>query len=655
MTLKLKHIFFGQRKGNERQLSITSYLAWLFFVAVFLLAISRVIFYAMNPIAFGQLGFVEVFRLLFIGLRFDLSALALLNLPAIILLTIPFTCKFNKHYQNFVLVIAMIVNGLAILLNLIDTIYFRYISKRTTFELFQFFGNGKENIDGLLFQFIQDFWYMVVILLIMIVLLYRFFIFFSIRPESHVKKPKWYLVQTCFFVLSLAVATILFRGGLQLKPISLITAANYTSSQNVPLLINSPFSVIKTLNNKNLPKLNFYEETLLDSIYTPVHQKLDVNKYVHDSSFQNANVVILILESFSRDYIGFYDTSFPTFTPFLDSLLAQSISFKGFANGRRSIEGLPSILSGIPSLMNIDYPSSQYVNNKVDGLGTLLLKKGYHTSFFHGGNNGTMSFDSYARSVGFTDYYGRNEYDNEADFDGKWGIFDTPFLQFVARKFNSFQQPFASAIFTLSSHHPYTIPLADKDLLNISANPIEASIRYSDRSLKMFFATSSKMPWFRNTIFIITADHTAEEARSEINRSSLGIYAIPIAFYLPGKHLEIATNETAQQIDVLPSCMALLGYKNDAVFSFGRNVFDSISVPFTVNFINGVYQYYDGKYLLKHDGEHALGFFDIGQDPLMQTDQQKRKLDETNHSERILKAMIQQYNNRLINNCLYIK
>jgi phosphoglycerol transferase MdoB-like AlkP superfamily enzyme len=589
---------------------------------------------------------------MFIGIRFDLSALALLNLPVVFLLLIPVRFKYNKYYLKAVFIIAMIVNSLAILLNLIDTIYFRYISKRTTFELFQFFGNKNENIDGLLIQFLTDFWYMLVMFLILWVLLFKAISFFKTGESSVFKRHNWYLLHSLFFIVGLAMSVVLFRGGLQLKPISLITAANYTSSQNIPLLINSPFSIIKTLKNKSIPDFHFYAEDSIEQIYTPVHEKLRVNRFGLDSGFKNANVVILILESFGRDYIGYYNNSQPTCTPFLDSLLGQSLTFEGFANGRRSIEALPGILSGIPSLMDIDFPSSPYVNNKIDGLGTLLLKKGYHTSFFHGGNNGTMSFDVFARSAGFMHYYGRNEYDNETDFDGKWGIFDKPFLQFAANKFATFDQPFISAIFTLSSHHPYTIPLEDKDLLKISENSSEASIRYTDRSLREFFITSEKMDWYQNTIFIITADHTPEHARSVYFQSSMGIFAVPVAFYIPGKNIRLATAEIAQHIDILSSCMALTGNADDTVFSFGRNVFDSVSEPFTINYINGVYQYSDGKFVMKHDGNHALGFYNLENDSLLQQNAIEQYKNEAILSRKNLQAIIQQYNNRMNHNKL---
>ena len=639
----------------DKQLHSSAYLVWIFIVSLFFMSATRWIFYLLNLPAFSNLGMVELFRLMFIGIRFDLSALALLNLPVVILITVPFPLKYNRIYHKILIVILMIVNSLAILLNLIDTIYFRYISKRTTFELFQFLGNKNENIDGLVFQFLSDFWYMLFILLILIVLLYKFVTFFQIRRSVILNKRKWYLLHSVFFILGLATSVVLFRGGFQLKPISLITAANYTSSQNVPLLINSPFSIIKTLNNKSIPELHFYSNDSIGKMFTPIHKTLQVNRFVSDTTYRNANIVIIILESFGRDYIGYYNKSQQSCTPFLDSLLSQSITFDGFANGRRSIEGLPSILSGLPSLMDIDFPSSPYVNNKLAGLGTLLLKKGYHTSFLHGGNNGTMSFDAYARSAGFLNYYGRNEYNNEQDFDGKWGIFDKPFLQFAARKYESFPQPFVSAIFTLSSHHPYTIPLTDRDLIKSSDTPAETSLRYTDRALKDFFATSSTMDWYKNTIFVITADHTPERARSAYFRSSLGIFAVPVAFFMPESNFRQSSDEIAQHIDILPSCMALIGEGNDSVFSFGRNIFDSVSEPFTINYINGVYQYFDGNYLLKHDGNHPLGFYNLHNDSLVLHDVSDDYQKNVILSRDRLQAIIQQYNNRMNRNKLYFE
>src|SRR5690606_24927473 len=133
----------------------------------------------------------------------------------------------------------------------------------------------------------------------------------------------------------------------------------------------------------------------------------------------STNVVIIILESFGKEFIGFYSGE-KTYTPFLDSLLGQSLTFTGgFANGKKSIEAVPSIFASIPSLQDNPYISSQYNSNRIIGLPELLKEHGYTSAFYHGATNGSMRFDSFAQFIGFDHYVGKKEYGNEAHSDRK--------------------------------------------------------------------------------------------------------------------------------------------------------------------------------------------------------------------------------------------
>ena len=360
------------------------------------------------------------------------------------------------------------------------------------------------------------------------------------------------------------------------------------------------------------------------------------------------------MESFGQEMITYYNTGrrYPV-TPFLDSLLAQSLTFDGRANGRRSIEALPSLFSGIPSLMEVDLTSSPYFSNQVEGLGTCLKRQGYHTSMFHGGNNGTMNFDIYASNTGFDHYYGRKEYANDDDFDGHWGIFDGPFLQYCIQNINGFRPPFATVIYTLSSHHPYSLP--DGFELPKEAylwSGFEKTVYYADCALRKFFEEASRQPWYDSTLFVITADHANTEHYQSAYSNLWGMYAIPVAFFMPSRIPALKTDEMAQQVDLNLSILAALGI-NDTVFSFGRNIFDSLSEPAFISYLNQTYQYSDGRYLIQSDGEHTIGVFNIQTDP----DLESNLVTHIQCSDlaKLLRQRIQEYNNRLIFNKLYIE
>jgi len=207
-----------------------------------LLSLSRWLFYVFNLNNFGYLTFVELMSLMFAGLRFDLAALVMINLLYILLLAIPAPIKYHPLWQKTADQIFIWTNALAIGLNLIDTIYFRFISKRTTVEIFQFLSNPDENILLLLWQFLTDYWYMWVIWVVFIWVLFKITRFFVPQSPAAVRTKIWYVLQTIFFVISGIFIVIAGRGGFQLKPISLVTAASYASTQQIPLVLNTPFS-----------------------------------------------------------------------------------------------------------------------------------------------------------------------------------------------------------------------------------------------------------------------------------------------------------------------------------------------------------------------------------------------------------------------------
>lgn len=621
-------------------------------IMLLLLSLSRWLIYLFNTNSFDDLSRNELYNLYFAGFRFDIHTLIIFNIPFLVGYGIPFRIKYNNIYKKTIDIFFIVSNSIAIALNLIDVIYYRYLDKRMSSELFTFMKGTDENQGSLIISFICDFWYMFLIFFV-----FLFLIIITVKKtklkESYFNKTKsWYVNQSVGFILIIAFSVIGIRGGFQLKPINLLTATEYTSAKNTPLVINTPFSILMSSSSAELRKINYYDENTIDSLYNPIHNKLTINRFIKNRT-KDCNVVLIILESFGQEMIGYYNKNCEySLTPFLDSLLNNSLTFNGLANGRRSIEALPSILCGLPSLMSTDYPSSRYAINKLDGFGKILKDKGYKTAFFHGGNNGTMSFNTTAKSSGFDDYYGRNEYNNNNHFDGTWGIYDNDFLQFTANKLNEYEKPFAAVIFTLSSHHPYSLP--DDYVITDTTNttPFEKTVSYVDYSLKNFFATVSDYEWFSNTIFIITADHVNPEHKFEEYKNMYGLYRVPIAFYAPQIIETKEVKEIAQHTDIGVSIISVLGI-DDYVFSFGRNLFDSIQNPAYINYINNVYSFSDGTHLLQSDGENIKRVYNIKTDKSLKNNIYNENPNDWSDLDLQFKTRLQQYNNRMINNKLY--
>ncbi len=571
-----------------------------------------------------------------------------LNLPFIVLSLFPGHWREQKAAKSILRWLFYIPNAVGLLANCIDLVYFRFVLKRTTADIFSFISTG-DDFTRLLPLFIKDYWYLFPIFILLLWLMVRYYRKTDPAKVSATVEERrvYFLRETTIFLLSMAMFTIIYRGGFQLKPIHIITAGQYTSARNIPLLINTPFSIMKTWGQESIKELEYFSEERLPAIYNTTHAA-DTGK------FKQLNVVMLIMESFSKEYVGSLNNN-QGYTPCLDSLIAKSLVFENaFANGKRSMEGIPACIAGIPCLMNEPYITSRYGSNKIRPIAALLKEKGYATSFYHAATNGSMGFDNFAKLAGFDKYVGRTEYNNEKDFDGHWGIWDEEFFQYYAGALQIHPQPFFSAFFSLTSHHPYPVPEKYKDKFREGDLPIEKSISYSDYSLGKFFETASKMSWFNNTLFIIVADHTGE-AFAPFYSTNTGMFRIPVLFYLPGGELKGKRQDIFQQIDIMPTVLDYMNY-DKPYFAFGKSRLDSGLTNYAYCYINNNYQIVSDQYALQFDGEKAIAFYNHKNDSLLQNN--LIHTPDTTPVARLreqLKAVIQTYHHRLIRNQMDVR
>lgn len=615
-----------------------------FSILMVLYSLSRALFYLLNRPAFSANSPLELAGIFLYGIRFDFSAIIFFNLPFLLAYLLPFSCALNRRYRKIVDVSFIALNASLLLLTLGDAEYFKYIGKRSTADLFKFIFMS-DDVAILLPQFLHDFWYIGVIWLLFVaggIIVYKRFLHREPVPYNFTWKSRAAALLT-FILLS----GLLFTGarGIGVKPVRIITAVRYTETRNIPLLINTPFSIFHTLKKRSVDAKTYFGDTELAHLYTPEHA------YRHNRAPLKDNVVIIILESFSKEFIGALNNG-KGYTPNLDRIIRDGLVFENtFANGKQSIEALPAIFAGIPSIMSDPYISSSYSGNNIVALPAILAARGYHTSFFHGGRNGTMGFDEFSRLAGVRNYVGMNEYQGPPAFDGKWGIFDEEFLQFYATRLNTFPEPFFSSVFTLSSHHPYTVPERYRQKFAAAPTPLTQSVSYSDYALGRFFETIKTMPWYKHTLFVFVADHTAM-TQSQLYGTRAGIYRIPLIFYHPGKNdLKGVSKRVTQQADITPSILDFLGI-DQPFTAFGSSVFDPAAKGFAVNYMSGIYQYFQDDYLLSFDGEKDTSLYNYAHDPFLEHNLLSKSGMPTADMDRHLKAVIQQFETRLKRNLL---
>ena len=597
------------------------------------------LFFIFNHSQFNDITSGELLKLFVFGLRFDAFSVAATNALYILLCTLPFMFYYNNIYNKTTSVIFIITNSLAFALNFIDFVYFPFTQKRTTIEILNYFFSDQVDMGSLLPHFLAEYWYVFLIYIALIVVMVK--IHYRIKQQEQAVTInlsfKNASISLFIFLLLTSLTLLGIRGGLDERPIVLLDANKYTQAKYVPILINTPFSFLKSSDLNQLEPLSFYPETQLKNIYTPIHP-------ADTGTFKSMNVCVIILESFSKEFTKAGKLA-NSYTPFLDSLISQSVFFNNaIANVKTSINGIPAVLSSAPCFTHNHYLNSLYCNNKLQTLPNTLKEKGYNSVFFHGGTNGTLNFNSFADLAGYDKYFGRTEYNNDKDFDGQWGIWDEPFLQRTAKEISELKQPFFTSIFTLSSHNPYKVPDKYKGKFPKGPYEITESVGYADYALKQFFNTISKQKWFDNTLFVITPDHTSI-SDNEFFSNLVGQYSIPMLLYHKGIKPE-KIEHTVQQIDIMPTILDYLNY-DKPFYAFGKSMLKESKQP-SLFFLDANYGCIQDSFFYVLSNYKFIEKYNFKNDSLLKNNLPLNKTDEDLLN--YCKAYIQTYTNDVINN-----
>ena len=633
-------------------------------IAYILYFLARIIYLLVNYSYFEQgLSFSHLMEMLGGGLVFDTSAILVTNIPYIVLMLLPWHRKENNTYLQICKWVFIIINGLALAINLCDSVYFRYTMRRTTTTVFSEFSN-EGNLGSIFLTETLHHWYLVFAFALLICGVWKLYVKTGLEWK---RLRPWPYALTVYLSLAAFAPFVVagIRGGFTtaVRPITISNANQYVNRPiEAALVLNTPFSLYRTIGKAVFVVPDYYQnEQEMEAIYSPVHTGLSgISGESRDTiapGFIKKNVVVLIVESFGREYIGALNKTLENgqyrgYTPYVDSLIAKSVTFSHtYCNGRKSIDGMPSILSSIPMFVEPFFLTPASMNH-VSGIASILAAEGYQTAFFHGAQRGSMGFQAFSRATGFQDYYGREDYDadtrfgGDEDFDGMWAIWDEPFLQYYATKMSEMKEPFMTAVFTASSHHPYVIPEKYKAQYPEEGIIIHKCIRYTDMAIGKFFEKASREPWFNNTIFVLTSDHTnlSDHAFYE---TDLGGFCSPIIIYEPGnaeRQPEIQ-DKIAQQIDILPTIMGMLHYPKP-YFGFGVDVLNTPAEDtWAVNYLNGIFQYVKQGHVLQFDGTQTKAVYALS-DSLMKQNL-IGKVPQQPQMERELKAIIQQYMTRM--------
>jgi len=647
--------------SNSKYLKPLGAVAYNLLLAYVVYMLSRLLYMADNWSYFAEgLTFSHLMELLGGGLVFDTSAILVTNSLWLLLVLFPLHLKEQPWYHQLCRTLFVVVNGLALVVNLCDAAYFPFTLRRTTTTVFSEFQN-ESNLGSIFLQEALRHWYFVIAGVFIIYGLCRLYR----SPRLKASELSWWryaIATTCSLLLAVPLTVAGIRGGFTtaVRPITISNAKQYIARPTeAALVLNTPFALYRTIGKDVFVVPEYFSSPAeLEAVYSPIHTVATIDSIatIDTTATIKKNVVVLIVESFGREYIGALNKTlengqYKGYTPYVDELISKSITFShSYCNGRKSIDGMPSILSSIPMFVEPFFltPASM---NRVSGIASLLADEGYQTAFFHGAQRGSMGFQAFANSTGFQEYYGREDYDADSrfggddDFDGMWAIWDEPFLQYYATKMSEMKEPFMTAVFTASSHHPYEIPEKYRNTYPEEGIIIHKCIRYTDMAIGKFFERASKEPWFKNTIFVLTSDHTNLSDHAYY-QTDLGGFCSPIVIFdASGEQQPRMEDKIAQQIDILPTVMGMLHYQKP-YFGFGIDLLNTPAEDtWAVNYMGGIYQYVKHGHVLQFDGQQTKAVYALT-DSLMQHNL-IGKVPQQQQMEKEVKAIIQQYMERM--------
>ena len=612
------------------------------------LGLCRVAFGVCNIDKLGAFAWGEMWDLLRGSLKFDTPSVIYANALFIILSLLPGGQRSRGWWRGLTYASYIFGNFVAVGLNLSDAVYFHYTSKRVTAE--ELFFADNDNSLALIFKFASE-----NVLLVLFGFALVAFLAWAYRPRLVPRSPirqawlRW-VAEVVIFVLAALLCVVGIRGGVSraVRPITLSNATTYTrDAGKANLILSNPFCIIRTMGNSGVPYVEYYPLDSLSRIYSPYHYA----DTVAQTTLEGRNVVVMVLESFSAEHSAYLSPDlYPDgkgYTPFLDSLMRSGFAFRSaYANGHKSIEALPSVVGSIPSF-STPFVLLPQALGKSRQMPAILADRGYKTMFFCGSERGSMGFDAYMSSAGVEQQWWREDFERRRGydhFDGYWGIWDEAMMDFAGEVMSEVEEPFFACQFTLSSHHPFVVPDEWRERLPKGRTKVHPGVAYVDASIRNFFDKYSSEEWFSRTIFVFVADHVSSEKFSAEARSPLGSSRIIQFFYTPDGALQGECVEVAQQIDIMPSLLALLGI-DEPYFAYGRNVFGDTS-PLTFYWSTSAMRYVstDGEWVVLFDGESVTDLY-LFSDKAMSTPLDKALYaDVVADFERRLRAVVQQYN-----------
>ena len=559
------------------------------------------------------------------GLRFDAAALLMLNLPVVVLWNLGLPRQAGPWLRSLLFALFALLNVPAVMLNVADYAYFPMVQRRLLYEPFD---RPRELLD-MVPQWFEEYPLACVGVLAagaVFVLLLRWVLG---RLQARIGGPEGRALPTLASGLVLAALCVLgIRGGGQSGILRIADAFTHSASSAIGYLtLNSTYTVLLSAVLRPVQTVRAMDPgeaaaVVAGMLADPEETRPDpawpfVRRRTPAGPLRPRNVVLFLMESWTWANVGPHEEQGRTLTrtPHFDALTREGLLFTNFlASGQKSNEAVPSVLSSVPSVFRQPMIGSREELTRLRGMGTILKEHGWRTSFHYAAERTIMGFDAYSRLAGFDVYRSEADYpDKSASVrDGRWGIYDHLFYADTLAWLDREQTPFATVLFSLSPHDPYKLPpdLEADYAAYAGETGYQRCLRYSDWALGRFMDAARAKPWFRDTVFMITADHTRFAPPNSYYES----FRVPLLLLAPGLVEPGRNDAIGFHPDILPTLLDLLRVPAEHA-SMGRSLLAPGRERFAVVSRDQGFGIFDDRFALLHDTRHDVGLYAYRSDP----------------------------------------
>ncbi len=510
-----------------------------------------------------------------VGLFFDIVAAAYFSIPLVLYLTvIPDKIYQGRFHKPVIYLFSFVILYLLVFNSFAEYFFFDEFGVRFNFIAVDYLIYTHEVVKNIMESYPMPAILTAIAVISLIILMsFRKLIDSSIAVRSSLKQR----IKIGFVFIFIPILSFVFVDLDWAK----ISANNYANE----LSANGIYSLFAAFRNNKINYETFYATRDDRAVFQKLRFLLSErnNSFADDNIFditreikntgeeKRLNVVVIVEESFSAEFLGVFGNR-NNLTPNLDRLAKESILFTNMhATGTRTDRGLEAVTLSVPPT-----PGRSLVkrpnNENMFSWGFMMKSKGYDTKFFYGGYGYFDNMNYFFSHNGFDNIVDRTDFArNEVVFENAWGVSDEDLFNKSIKEFNKSygnNKPFFALIMTTSNHRPYTYPDGRIDIPSHSGR--EGAVKYADYAIGKLIRDAQKEPWFKDTVFVIVADHCAGSA----GKTSLPVkrYEIPLLIYSPSHFSPQRIDKLASQIDIAPTVLGLLNFSYRTKF-FGKDIF----------------------------------------------------------------------------------